>query len=209
MGCPNWVADSVYVAQNHIEEIENKNEIDDVSASGIIMAAYDACGTWAKRFTSNKRSMELGENLDVWIRCSVDRCDLLQEAHFCIADRDTWELLPLSNALAAMAAPKGSIDNWKPTILPTCCGSLCKYLMVATGRASVFMLQVKKQPIVKVWDHAVGMICVFEAGGQVTNWDGSELQLASVSVGSRSIVPRGGGILVTNGILHNQLLKMI
>lgn len=64
--------------------------------------------------------------------------------------------------------------------------------MVASGRASVFILRKKSQTIVKVflcflfrcqkiaippqqkinvvmqtWDHAVGMICVHEAGGKV------------------------------------------
>jgi hypothetical protein len=33
--------------------------------------------------------------------------------------------------------------------------------------------------------------------------------LASDGVGRRSITPGGGGILVTNGTLHNHLLDMI
>lgn len=69
--------------------------------------------------------------------------------------------------------------------------------MVASGRASVFILRAKTQTIIKVlclilvnkdhnfhelgltyyfhnntqaWDHAVGMICVHEAGGQVCDY---------------------------------------
>lgn len=61
----------------------------------------------------------------------------------------------------------------------------------------------------KVWDHAVGMVCVSEAGGEVTGWDGSEMFLASDGVGRRSIAPGGGGVLVTNGTLHSQLLDAL
>ncbi|XP_021902279.1 putative PAP-specific phosphatase, mitochondrial, partial [Carica papaya] len=53
------------------------------------------------------------------------------------------------------------------SLLPTCCGSLCKYMMVASGRASVFILRTKVQNSIKAWDHAVGIVCVHEAGGKV------------------------------------------
>ncbi|KMT08732.1 hypothetical protein BVRB_6g140030 isoform C [Beta vulgaris subsp. vulgaris] len=46
-------------------------------------------------------------------------------------------------------------------------GSLCKYLMVASGRAFVFINRARAQTIMKAWDHAVGMICVHEAGGKL------------------------------------------
>ncbi|RZS19273.1 hypothetical protein BHM03_00051645, partial [Ensete ventricosum] len=80
-----------------------------------------------------------------------------------------------------------------------------------------------------VWDHAVGVICIQEAGGkvcfcvlvllcsideklivsyQVTDWIGTELDLAADEAGRRIIHP-SGGVLVTNGRLHNQLLEMI
>ncbi|RWV89323.1 hypothetical protein BHE74_00044415, partial [Ensete ventricosum] len=82
---------------------------------------------------------------------------------------------------------------------------------------------------VDVWDHAVGVICIQEAGGkvcfcvlvllcsideklivsyQVTDWIGTELDLAADEAGRRIIHP-SGGVLVTNGRLHNQLLEMI
>ncbi|RRT73263.1 hypothetical protein B296_00033539, partial [Ensete ventricosum] len=65
-----------------------------------------------------------------------------------------------------------------------------------------------------VWDHAVGVICIQEAGGKVcfcvlvTDWIGTELDLAADEAGRRIIHP-SGGVLVTNGRLHNQLLEMI
>ncbi|KAF6153953.1 hypothetical protein GIB67_023730 [Kingdonia uniflora] len=83
--------------------------------------------------------------------------------------------------------------------------SLCKYLMVASGRASVFIMRAKAHTAIKAWDHAVGVICVHEAGGQVTDWEGIELDLAG---DQRAIFP-SVGVLVTNGNLHNHILGMI
>ncbi|KAG1347169.1 putative PAP-specific phosphatase, mitochondrial [Cocos nucifera] len=66
------------------------------------------------------------------------------------------------------------------------------------GRASVFILRARAQTVIKVWGHAVGVICVHEAGGQVTDWNGSALDLAANQVDRRIIFP-AGGVLVTNG----------
>ncbi|PHT90681.1 hypothetical protein T459_05794 [Capsicum annuum] len=52
--------------------------------------------------------------------------------------------------------------------------SLCKYMMLASGRASVFLLRATTRNVMKkisgyapAWDHAVGIICVHDAGGKV------------------------------------------
>ncbi|KAI9075597.1 hypothetical protein K1719_042439 [Acacia pycnantha] len=86
--------------------------------------------------------------------------------------------------------------------------SLCKYLMVASGRASVFILRAKEKTIIKAWDHVVGMICVHEAGGKVTDWEGKEIDLSADQIGRRIIFP-SGGVLVTNNNLHDQILLLI
>ncbi|KAG4977937.1 hypothetical protein JHK86_037411 [Glycine max] len=59
-----------------------------------------------------------------------------------------------------------------------------------------------------VWDHAVGIICVHEAGGKVTDWQGSDIDLAVGHVGRRIIFPYGG-VLVTNSNLHDKILQII
>lgn len=48
------------------------------------------------------------------------------------------------------------------------------------------------------WDYAAGMLLVQEAGGKVSDWDGSEL---APSQGSR--------IVGTNGQIHQELLKLL
>lgn len=80
--------------------------------------------------------------------------------------------------------------------------------MVASGRASVYIQGKKATSIIKVWDHAVGIICVHEAGGKVTDWEGSSLDFAADQTERRLIFP-SGGVLVTNGSLHSKIIEMI
>ncbi|KAF3320943.1 putative PAP-specific phosphatase [Carex littledalei] len=51
------------------------------------------------------------------------------------------------------------------------------------------------------WDHAVGVICVHEAGGQVSDWDGNQLNLVADIEGRRIIFPSGGRNIVKEGHL--------
>ncbi|XP_059438859.1 putative PAP-specific phosphatase, mitochondrial [Corylus avellana] len=192
MGCPNWRND---FSNEFISEVPKKENL---SRSGIIMVAHIGCGTWTKR---------LSYTLDCWTRCFVDGCRLVHVAHFCVPDSQTWESLPLSATVSA-TTNADSIEDNQVLLSPTCCGSLCKYLMVASGRASAFILLAKAQRTVKAWDHAVGMICVHESGGKVTDWKGSQVDLAADIDGRRIIFP-SGGVLVTNGSLHDQILEMI
>ncbi|KAL9456184.1 hypothetical protein AB3S75_005413 [Citrus x aurantiifolia] len=124
-----------------------------------------------------------------------------------LSNSQTWESLPLS-ALFNGKNDADNIGDEEILLVPTCCGSLCKYLMVATGRASVFILRARAQTIIKAWDHAVGIICVHEAGGKVTDWRGSPIDLDADQAERRAIFP-SGGVLVTNDNLHHQIVEMI
>ncbi|XP_042487985.1 putative PAP-specific phosphatase, mitochondrial [Macadamia integrifolia] len=171
MGCPNWEGE--FSKQLTAKGCADRTIL---SGSGIIMVAHIGCGTWTKRLSDM-----LGGGADVhndWVRCFVDKCRLVHEARFCISDSQNWESLPLSS-LFSSTNNAVSIGDRQILLLPTCCGSLCKYLMVASGKALVFILQARAQTIIKAWDHAVGVICVHEAGGQVTDWKGSQLDLAA------------------------------
>lgn len=196
MGCPNWQED---LFSTEVQEDENKP-----SGPGIIMVSHVGCGTWIKRFYN---ILDISPNMpDCWNRSFVDQCCLVHEARFCIPESQTWESLPLSDVKAS--ADGISIADKEILLLPTCCGSLCKYLMVASGRASVFFLRARSEKTIKVWDHAVGVICVHEAGGKVTDWNGSQLDIEVDQVERRVIFP-SGGILVSNGNLHDRILEMI
>ncbi|KAL5774618.1 hypothetical protein ACOSP7_012175 [Xanthoceras sorbifolium] len=200
MGCPNWQEDKPLKSTSEVQG--NKNI---VAGSGIIMVAHDGCGTWTKRLSSVLGTS--AKTPESWTRCFVDSCCLVHEAHFCISDSQTWESLPLS-ALFNATTDADSVGDKEILLLPTCCGSLCKYLTVASGRASIFILRARAQTTIKAWDHAVGMICVHEAGGKVTDWEGGQLDLGADQVGRRIIFPLGG-VLVTNGSVHDKILEMI
>ncbi|KAH9624699.1 hypothetical protein KSS87_013135 [Heliosperma pusillum] len=197
MGCPKWQVDFINKSVSDIQGSE--------SESGIIMAAHTGCGTWKMKLSG------LIDNLmainSVWEKCFVNECSAVHEACFCIPESQTWDSLPLSKSFRETSGPNNP-GNDQIILLPTCCGSLCKYLMVASGRASIFILRSRTRTTIKAWDHAVGMICVHEAGGKVTDWNGSQIDLAADAVARRVIFP-SGGILVSNGTLHGQILELI
>ncbi|XP_058073149.1 putative PAP-specific phosphatase, mitochondrial isoform X2 [Magnolia sinica] len=203
MGCPNWPGDSLTIKEASGEALEAKTG---TSGPGVIMVAHVGCGTWKKRLPEMLGSVNAIH--DSWVRCFVDGCSLVYQACFCIPESHTWDSLPLSLFFSSTTDADGIANEREVLLLQTCCGSLCKYLMIASGRASVFIQQARQQTVIKVWDHAVGMICVHEAGGQVTDWKGSQLDLAADQLGRRVIIP-SGGVLVTNGILHQQILEII
>lgn len=200
MGCPNWKDNSLNKSSTDVQECQ-KHE----SALGIIMAAHVGCGTWTIRLPDLLGGLM---NMDsFWERCFVDESSLLHEGRFCIPESQTWDSIPLSDSLSATTNAT-NVGDKQVLLLPACCGSLCKYLMVASGRASVFIVRSRTRTIMKAWDHVVGMICVHEAGGKVTDWRGSKINLAADEIARRIISP-SGGVLVTNGTLHGQILDII
>lgn len=200
MGCPNW--------QESDPEVPNSENLalsKNSPASGVIMVSHIGCGTWRMNLWGITNIT--GGSSRKWLRCLVDDCQSVQKAHYCIPESQTWESLPLSAAFSATFDSE-IVGNQHISLLSTCCGSLCKYLLVASGRASTFIQQSKTQTTIKTWDHAVGVICVHEAGGKVADWRGADLDFAADEVERRIIFP-SGGILVSNESLHYQLLDII
>ncbi|MBQ6365850.1 MAG: inositol monophosphatase [Oscillospiraceae bacterium] len=64
---------------------------------------------------------------------------------------------------------------------------------VASGKVSVFFSE-----LISIWDYAAALTILNEAGGKATRWDGSPLDHT-----------HSGTILVTNGILHDEMLRRI
>jgi 3'(2'), 5'-bisphosphate nucleotidase len=85
--------------------------------------------------------------------------------------------------------------------------SQAKYGIVARGEATFYLrVPSPSEPGYKenVWDHAAGSIIAEEAGGKVTDTLGQPLDFSS---GVR--MERNHGIVVTNGILHDVILKAL
>ncbi|XP_071736199.1 putative 3'(2'),5'-bisphosphate nucleotidase, mitochondrial [Rutidosis leptorrhynchoides] len=197
MGCPNWREDISNKPTFLVQEYEK-----DIFGLGIIMVAHVGCGTWSKGLSNLQNN-----NDNNWYRSLVDDCTLVHKGRFCISESQKWDSLPLSSSFGSTTDVDNVGDN-EVLLLPTCCGSLCKYLMVASGRASVFIQRARTDRVIKVWDHAVGVICVEEAGGKVTDWNGDQLDLAADQFERKALFPPGG-ILVSNSGLHNEILEII
>lgn len=200
MGCPNWLQDSSCQSSAEVPGYDNSS-----FQQGIIMIAHAGCGTWTKNLLE-AQNISAKDSVG-WKRCFVDDRASVCDARYCIPDSQTWDLIPLS-AFYEAKTDADDIGDKEIVLLSACCGSLCKYLMVASGRASVFMQQVRPQRVYKAWDHAPGMLCVHEAGGKVTDWNGSELDICADQAERRIVYPTGG-ILVTNNNVHVQILEMI
>ena len=85
--------------------------------------------------------------------------------------------------------------------------SQAKYGVVARGEATVYLrVPSSSEPGYKenIWDHASGVIIAEEAGGKVTDLYGKPLDFSS---GIK--LERNHGILVSNGILHEVVLKAL
>ncbi|MEM1167982.1 MAG: 3'(2'),5'-bisphosphate nucleotidase [Cyanobacteria bacterium P01_H01_bin.35] len=85
--------------------------------------------------------------------------------------------------------------------------SQAKYGIVASGKAALYLrLPSPKSPDYRenIWDHAAGAIVVEEAGGRVTDLNGKPLNFAD---GSKMVDNRG--VVVSNGIIHDQVLSAL
>uniref|UniRef100_A0ACD5YDV1 Uncharacterized protein n=1 Tax=Avena sativa TaxID=4498 RepID=A0ACD5YDV1_AVESA len=199
MGCPNWT--------NAATEGNKEDESTAAcSGDGILMVSHIGCGTWSRPLSPG--TGQFPTPMDAWKRCFVDPCSVVHMARFCIVDSHTWDMMPLSAHFSSTMDESEPRDENTILLQNSCGGSLSKYLMVACGRMSVFILLARAAKLLKTWDHAVGVICVEEAGGQTCDWSGKPLDFAADRTGRRIIYPTGG-VLSTNGALHDKLVEMV
>lgn len=83
--------------------------------------------------------------------------------------------------------------------------SQCKYAHVAHGDADIYLrIPSGKNYDEKIWDHAAGMIVVKEAGGEVTDLQGKQLNFSLGKTLAANV-----GIIATNGRLHARALDAV
>ncbi|MCP4895639.1 MAG: 3'(2'),5'-bisphosphate nucleotidase [bacterium] len=81
--------------------------------------------------------------------------------------------------------------------------SQVKYGILALGIASIYLRLPRRADYrEKIWDHAAGALIVEEAGGRVSDVSGAPLNF-----GEGPLLDRNGGIVVTNGLLHDSVLE--
>lgn len=127
---------------------------------------------------------------------SVSDVSLTSEANFC----ESVESGHSSHDNSAKIAEKLNV-----TAKPARIDSQCKYGVLSRGEASIYLrLPTRKDYEEKIWDHAAGYIVVKEAGGEVTDCDGKQLDF---SLGRT--LKNNTGIVGTNGRIHDEVIKAV
>jgi len=83
--------------------------------------------------------------------------------------------------------------------------SQAKYAAVASGQASIYLrLPTRADYREKIWDHAAGALLIEQAGGRVTDIDGTPLDFTH----GRELT-HNRGIVATNGSIHDAVLEAV
>ena len=83
--------------------------------------------------------------------------------------------------------------------------SQCKYGVVATGEASLYLRIPRGDGYrEKIWDHAAGVVVVQTAGGCVTDLDGKTLDFSR-----GHLLTENRGVVATSGGIHNRVLDAV
>ena len=82
----------------------------------------------------------------------------------------------------------------------TSIGSSLKVMEIASGRADIYLTTTNKM---KQWDTAASHCIISEAGGKITDISGNDLVYNTDSVNHEN------GLLVTNGIIHEEVVSKI
>ena len=82
--------------------------------------------------------------------------------------------------------------------------SQAKYGVVARGQADLYLrLPTRAGYVERVWDHAAGLLVIQEAGGKVTDINGSALDFSH----GRGL-EKNRGVVASNGLLHDRVLEV-
>lgn len=141
-----------------------------------------------------------GEDATEW-KITVDEIDDTAAAVFC----ESVESGHSSQTDSAKVAELLGV-----TEPPVRMDSQCKYGVVSRGEASLYLrlptrgLSGPNRYIERIWDHAAGSIVIEEAGGRVTDLFGKPLNF-----GLGRGLDDNVGIIVTNGRLHERVLKAV
>ncbi len=153
---------------------------------GTLCVAVRGAGAWQMPLMSEGPASPLRVS-DQADNTRIRFCESVEAAHSSHGDAAR-----IAEALAIAAEP-ARLD------------SQAKYAVVARGEAEAYLrLPRDGKYREKIWDHAGGVLVVTEAGGRVTDIRGRDLDF---SLGYR--LENNSGVIVTNGRVHDAVLKTI
>ncbi len=154
-------------------------------STGELFRAVSGGGAWVERIAATERGL-----LDA-IRGEVAEAQALRVT----TNGDAARLVLLASRSEVAAGELDPFDDW--SLRPS--GSTAYKLgCVAAGRADAFFSRGPKSE----WDVCGGAAIVHEAGGRVTDLRGAELEYNRTD-------PSVYGIVATNGLLHETLLRRL
>ncbi len=158
---------------------------DPTGPRGVIAGAVRCHGAWLRPLEGGRHSPIRVSDVSDPRRGSF--CESVESAHS-------------SHATTARIASRLGLDA-----PPYRVDGQTKYAIVARGEAAIY-LRLPSSPGYreKVWDHAAGSLIVEEAGGRVTDVHGRPLDFSR----GREL-GNSGGIVVTNGAIHETVLAAV
>ena len=165
---------------NLLEDLGNTG-----SNRGLIFSAIQGEGTSVRSINGNNSSAIKVSDIDNPTLAPF--CESVESAHSSHSDSEQ-----IASVLGVTAEPI-RID------------SQCKYAVLARGDASIYLrLPTRKDYTEKIWDHAAGYIIVKEAGGQVSDVTGKDLDFSRGKTLSQN-----KGVVGTNGQLHHLVISAV
>ena len=183
LGCPNLPVDDSVSLDTKIGEDQSDEE-----GKGVLFGAVQGQGATSRPLSRGK----LQDSTPI----SMKKVEDITQATFC----ESVEAGHSSQDDSAKIAQKLGIT--KPSVRMD---SQAKYGSIARGAGDLYLrLPVRKDYQEKIWDHAAGDLIVREAGGEVTDTEGSRLDF---SIG-RTLAANKGVIAAPKSV-HPQVLDAV
>jgi 3'(2'), 5'-bisphosphate nucleotidase len=183
LGCPNLPIDDTA----RIDASLGANQHDD-TGKGVLISAVEGSGATSRPLTKGK----LAEGHAILMKPIKD----ITQASFC----ESVEAAHSNQTEQAEIAKRLGIVQESVRM-----DSQAKYASIARGAGDIYLrLQVKKGYQEKIWDHAAGVVIVKEAGGEVTDSSGKQLNFG---VG-RTLAENSGVVAAPKGV-HEKILEVV
>jgi 3'(2'), 5'-bisphosphate nucleotidase len=183
LGCPNLPVDDAA----RIENSMGQNQRDD-AGKGVLISAVEGQGATSRALAADG----LREGHPIMMKPLHD----IAQASFC----ESVEAAHSNQSSQAEIARKLGIVAESVRM-----DSQAKYASIARGAGDIYLrLQVKKGYQEKIWDHAAGVVIVTEAGGEVTDSEGKELDFGR----GRTLSGNSGIVAAPKGV-HGRILEVV
>jgi len=178
-----WVVDPIDGTKNFIRDVPVwATLIALLDGDDVVVGVVSAPALHRRWFAARGQGAWLGQSEATARRLSVSRVASLAQASLSYSDLSEWEEHGMLDPFMALMG-----DCWRTRAY----GDFWSYMMVAEGAVDI-----AAEPELELYDMAALVPVVEEAGGRFTGVDGTP-------------GPHGGNALVTNGLLHDEVLARL